>query len=466
MGLLGKGIGQGVKAGSGLIDDVGDYVKDLMFLHGTSPEKLGLFNDIGGLPMPSMAVTQKDIPFSWGDIDLIGKPENFNPATNSLNDLYSADAYTVRGKEPFKIPNKDAWEKFSNEFKGFGGNSEYMTYKLANSSSKTNANPEVYRMMDDFFNHRTGGGYKKFAEENGIEIPVGEDGRQRLVDLKYNILDNYGGDYSKWVSSKMDSYFKPENYYLNDKNKIKLYDADEMTRLMKKSRGQGTEGVTGGEGYERAMEASKFKSLDQAKKNKGLLFEKEIADQKYSEMNYQDLPPTSYFESKPARTVGMNEFGGAIVPENIDAKVLKILEDRGIPIERYTDEASRLAARNKFQDQMFSNPLATAGALAIGPNVGQTPQGILALSQGRDTLLSPQESEYLKGQAELQGLLGVKDVDAYNYSDMLPVKRDKASGGYSPAMTGVLRDAIEAIYNIGQSRRTGLLDPEVSSGIL
>ena len=341
-------------------------VKDLMFLHGTSPEKLGLFNDIGGLPMPSMAVTQKDIPFSWGDIDLIGKPENFNPATNSLNDLYSADAYTVRGKEPFKIPNKDAWEKFSNEFEGFGENSAYLTHKLANSSSKVDANPEAYRMMDDFFNHRAGGGYKKFAKENGIEIPIGEDGRQRLVDLKYNILDNYGEDYSRWVNSKMDSYFKPENYYLNDKNKIKLYDADEMTRLMKKSRGKGTEGVTGGEGYERAMEASKFKSLSQAKQNKGLLFEKKIADQKYSEMNYQDLPPTSYFESKPARTVGIDEFGGAIVPENIDAKTLKILEDRGIPIEMYTDEVSRLKAREKFQSQMFTKPAATIGTGILG----------------------------------------------------------------------------------------------------
>jgi len=117
---------------------------------------------------------------------------------------------------------------------------------------------------------------------------------------------------------------------------------------------------------------------------------------------------------------------------------------------------------------LASNPVvgATAGALATGGNVGQAPQGILALSQGRDALLSPQESEYMKGQAELQGLLGVKNVDAYNYSDMLPVKRDRASGGYSPAMTGILRDAIEALYNIGQSRRTGLLDPEVSSGIL
>jgi hypothetical protein len=358
VGLLGKT----AKAGAGLLGDV----KDLMFLHGTSPEKLSLFNEIGGLPMPSMAVTQKDIPFSWGDIDLIGKPDNFNPATNSLNDLYSADAYTIRGKDPFKIPNKDAWKTFSDEFDGYGSNAAYLAHKLANSSSKKDANPEAYRMMSEFFEGRNGGGYKKFAEENNIDIPIKKDGRQNLVDLKYDVLDNHGAAYKKWSSDKLESYFKPEWNYLDDKNKVKLYDADAMTKLMKKNRGQGTEGVEAGEGYERAMEARKFKSLDQAKKNKNLLLEKKVADQKYSEMDYQDLPPTSYFESKPARTVGLNEFGGAIVPEGVDARTLKILEDRGIPIERYADDAGRLKARDKFQSQMFTNPAATMGAGLLG----------------------------------------------------------------------------------------------------
>ena len=663
MGLLGEFVGasKGVaKAGAGLLDEV----KDLMFLHGTSPEKLGLFNEIGGLPMPSMAVTQKDIPFSWGDIDLIGKPENFNPATNSLNDLYSADAYTIRGKDPFKIPNKDAWKTFSDEFDGYGSNAAYLAHKLANSSSKKDANPEAYRMMSEFFEGRNGGGYKKFAEENSINIPIKKDGRQNLVDLKHDILDNHGAAYKKWSNDKLESYFKPEWNYLDDKNKVKLYDADAMTKLMKKNRGQGTEGVEAGEGYERAMEARKFKSLDQAKQNKGLLLEKKIADQKYSEMDYQDLPPTSYFESKPARTVGLNEFGGAIVPEGIDARTLKILEDRGIPIERYTDEVGRLKARDKFQSQMFtrpeaaiagllgagammssddadagvlskakgllmdtpsrmarakeqgfdvdtpmyhgsskggyndthdikafdldkagdkwnqdeggffftsnpeeanyyattdstgrtvngavyptflktknpliidskndldlaseqgvgywdnrheelmkkardggydsirlidrgayedgydvmsvvlepenirsvnakfdpaktgssnllaSNPVATAGAVGMSANANGVPQGILDFAQGRDTLLTKQESDYINNSKQLQGLLGAKDNNFYNYSDIVPLKRHKDTGDYSLAMTGILRDVIEAGHDaLIQPQNTGI----------
>tara|TARA_R110002124_G_scaffold2984_1_gene20413 strand:+ start:423 stop:1793 length:1371 start_codon:yes stop_codon:yes gene_type:complete len=450
MGLLGKT----AKAGVGLLDEV----KDLMFLHGTSPEKLGLFNEIGGLPMPSMAVTQKDIPFSWGDIDLIGKPENFNPATNSLNDLYSADAYTIRGKDPFKIPNKDAWKTFSDEFDGYGSNAAYLAHKLANSSSKKDANPEAYRMMSEFFEGRNGGGYKKFAEENSINIPIKKDGRQNLVDLKYDILDNHGAAYKKWSNGKIESYFKPEWNYLDDKNKVKLYDADAMTKLMKKNRGQGTEGVEAGEGYERAMEARKFKSLDQAKQNKGLLLEKKIADQKYSEMDYQDLPPTSYFESKPARTVGLNEFGGAIVPEGIDARTLKILEDRGIPIERYTDEVSRLKARDKFQSQMFSNPAATMGAGILGNKIGQEPQGLLALSQGRDALLTPAESAYLKNKQEFDS--NFSDDTGYDRADILPFRVNQTTGDSEFATPQMLKGLLEAFYDYGQIPKSGIFNPK------
>ena len=39
-----------------------------------------------------------------------------------------------------------------------------------------------------------------------------------------------------------------------------------------------------------------------------------------------------YFEAKPQRVVDLSEFGGAIVPDNTDPKVIKILEDHGIEI--------------------------------------------------------------------------------------------------------------------------------------
>ena len=56
--------------------------------------------------------------------------------------------------------------------------------------------------------------------------------------------------------------------------------------------------------------------------------------------------PTSYFEAKLMRPVGLGEFSGAIVPTQASAKTMAILEEAQLDIWTYTfrDEASRQAA--------------------------------------------------------------------------------------------------------------------------
>ncbi len=44
----------------------------LQFIHNTRAENIGRYEDFGGLPMPSIAVTKENIPFeSFGDISFI-----------------------------------------------------------------------------------------------------------------------------------------------------------------------------------------------------------------------------------------------------------------------------------------------------------------------------------------------------------------------------------------------------------
>ncbi len=111
-----------VPAMSGIIakSNVADEVKDLQFLHNTSAEKLRGFNEMGGIPMPSLAVTKSDIPFEgFGDITLIGKPESFDPKASRLNEVYSADAYTVRGPSPVRVARPDAYNQFKADYQGY-----------------------------------------------------------------------------------------------------------------------------------------------------------------------------------------------------------------------------------------------------------------------------------------------------------------------------------------------------------
>jgi len=74
-----------------------EYEKNLVALHNMTAENLAHADEIGGLPVPSVAVTKKDIPFDkYGEITLIAPRQLVDPAESSANKVYDSDAYTVR----------------------------------------------------------------------------------------------------------------------------------------------------------------------------------------------------------------------------------------------------------------------------------------------------------------------------------------------------------------------------------
>lgn len=71
------------------------YKQNLLALHNLSEEKLLKALDLGGFPMPSIAVTKNNIPHTnFGDITLVMDPSTVNPKVDSRNTVYSADAWT------------------------------------------------------------------------------------------------------------------------------------------------------------------------------------------------------------------------------------------------------------------------------------------------------------------------------------------------------------------------------------
>lgn len=67
----------------------------LVALHNLDAEKLGKALDLGGFPMPSIAVTKADIPHTnFGDITLVMDKSTVDPAADRRNEVYSADAWT------------------------------------------------------------------------------------------------------------------------------------------------------------------------------------------------------------------------------------------------------------------------------------------------------------------------------------------------------------------------------------
>ena len=63
--------------------------------------------------------------------------------------------------------------------------------------------------------------------------------------------------------------------------------------------------------------------------------------------------PTEYFEAKPQRILGLQEFHGAVVPHDADPKTLEILKRRGLEVRTYNrdDPQSRTDAVNRLAQE-------------------------------------------------------------------------------------------------------------------
>lgn len=66
--------------------------------------------------------------------------------------------------------------------------------------------------------------------------------------------------------------------------------------------------------------------------------------------------PVGYFETKPQRVVKLNEFSGALVPNNIDPEIKSILEKQGLKVVEYDPKLENdrsIKAQLNFKGEMF-----------------------------------------------------------------------------------------------------------------
>lgn len=103
--------------------------KNLVVYHNVSTGKLREAIKLGGLPMPSLAITKRDIPFGdFGEITLIGDKGMIDPRKSRANEVFSRDAYTVRKpvvnyEEPAKIDSDTFHKKYEETRKFLNKNS-------------------------------------------------------------------------------------------------------------------------------------------------------------------------------------------------------------------------------------------------------------------------------------------------------------------------------------------------------
>ena len=112
-----QGIKYSLKIGDENISGTVEETKNLVALHNLSAENLKKVLELGGFPMPSIAVTKPTLAHdNFGEITVIFGKETIDPRKNSQNKVFSRDAWTpvVPGAE-YK-PNAEVVEKLHKKY--------------------------------------------------------------------------------------------------------------------------------------------------------------------------------------------------------------------------------------------------------------------------------------------------------------------------------------------------------------
>ena len=417
------------------VDDIKDKV---IVQHNINETALLQSDKIGGLPVPSLAISKADNPLTgFGDVTLIGDPNMAKPSGG--NPVFRADGYTTRRPKADIFINKEA-ENFAENnvtnvfndipkgtdvsvldgynvnqkiaedlFKGFEGSYSNIPLRAKYMINKGLLDPKKFETQNDI---------AKFVR---TEFRETEDYYNYIGKLRKDMLAS-GGDATEKLFVT----------YTNTGRKYLPATLDNYVKLMKKNKGAGQENLMLTMGALRAKVTPKFRNISQIKaerskivNNEDFVKAKDMVEQDYTDFMgelrdvlpkdidfrtaeelFNDIVtnrlgshpyskpyeskiteeilnkgaelrqklinlPTEYFEIKPQRGVKINEFKGAIVPENALKSTLEILKKNGITkIFKYKNEDERKKLVSKFPEFMFS-----AGGLAVGVSAMQRGSG-------------------------------------------------------------------------------------------
>jgi hypothetical protein len=413
-GLLGK------RTPSQFVPNV-EAGKEMIVHHNISPEKLARVEKVGGMPVPSVAVSNVENPLtSFGNISLIGDKSMAIPSAK--NPVYGFDAYTARTPEiDFKFDAKSV-KNIDNYFSDVAGkvpSGDYLVDRLKNDWK--------YRFDSDIYK-------AKFLDEQGMLPNINDyktDTWKFTQEVNQRVRDAKPA-YESW-SANMDNTLAEagvtptERIFrgYTDSGNRRYADAtlDNLVREMKG--GAGAEGFFYGVGNIRAVATPKFKNFEQVKaarenivsskdfepvkkkindafedltdrmrnlegnnnyayKPEDALYELgQVKNVNFLDKIYKDVPealkadvqifmnkvksmPTEYFEIKPQRAVQVSEFEGAIVPKDAPQKSIDYLKSQGIDkIYFYETPEERTQLFKQFGDKMFAAPALPLGATGL-----------------------------------------------------------------------------------------------------
>ena len=352
--------------------------KNLVTIHNIPVDSIEKVNSRGGLVMPSIAIIDatKTRFDGFGDASLLTGDELVN--VSAKNPLYTSDAYTPTYPKIYQIVKHDSQLNTLAEYltKKTGkkvsvwdldaniedqGAVQYITSLLYGKLDYRKAQTEAARTLEKY----------PINIEEKIFAGWTQNGRKRLVPhtaenvIKVMKKESREAPATFWGTSSLRGALAPKFSSLAQakKNRDMLLSKEEM------------------ESIEKETDELFIRVSDKAKpfrKNVGFIHHFDIASDIYdmSRRGWGDIAslytndsvrndfqkvidhmkslPTQYFEYKPQRIVGLNEFVGAVVPTGTKASTQKALRDAGIKVYKYKagDSESRFEVTKKASEEL------------------------------------------------------------------------------------------------------------------
>lgn len=435
-----RGEGQGNTEGALLQSQI---VDPLITVHNISEENLNKSLDLGGFPAPSLGITKQRTPYTdFGEISLIGTRDMIDPSNGTPVFSQDAYTQTFPEPVWERSVNEAGAKRFNEQVEaaakesGFEDDPRRFTYSLRSEPDKNGVIKQLLvsklgaymflkdkgikvDMPDD--PRRYGYALKDKANEFRDEFEAwaekfaGQAFDAPMIEVKGKLkpitLENVvGAMRSNLVRNK-------ESTMTFGPGKIRAAAAKQFDSLesLQASRGQVTDSQTvnaqnavanekletfrdratdeySGRSYDafdESMEAlAKVASLKSkptearvraALQKKGFNPSDETVKLGVEILNDIKKSMTDYFEAKPQRAVGADEFRGAVVPEGTSEATIRRLEQAGITVAKYDAEVEGARAKviqeltnrlnEKSGDILFQNENAPRGIYTPGERV-------------------------------------------------------------------------------------------------
>ena len=415
---------------------------DMLVQHNLTGGNLLHADEMGGLSMPSIAITRPEHPFSsYGEVSLLGDPEMAKPSAK--NPVFSADAYTSRYPTVHTMTSSADMGRLQESLaEPFGQSSLYRAPRDANGRDYVYFEPESNLQdvgVDRFLEHDAV--KARFLYERG-ELPdvSTQPDKFEWQSQVTERLEANRAEFEKWKVGYLDrTGVVPERKifkgYTNAGNRRYQSETAENVVLEMKKEMRGADGGASiyGSGALRSYFAPQFRTMKQIREARDRIQSpetvevyKDAMNEKMSDVSarladhlkhkpdnpliandaavenmaevmqgkaswdewFSGVPedlkaeafefveelkngPTGYFEMKPKRVVQLSEFNTALVPEDVDPKVIEALERSGVRIEKYSDEADRARRIAEQRNLMFSHlaPMLLGGGV-VGAAIG------------------------------------------------------------------------------------------------